>query len=152
MTLLIILLRHNCHLLTISGFELLRNVCYSKFLLMVFEVSFYHQALISCGAKRYFSKLGYQLFLVQCFWKKLKTINFKFFSHSWSLKCRTFLEWLFKIMYKCFVAIQFSINLKRGILLSQAFPILQFLQKKLPQCITSYLVEIGKMLFLLFTM
>ena len=56
---------------------------------MVFVVSLHDQALISCGAKFYFSKLGYQLFLVQCFWKKLKTVNFPVFSHSWSLKCCT---------------------------------------------------------------
>ena len=46
---------------------------------MVFVVSLHRQALISCGTKCYFSKLGYQLSLVQCFWKKLKSIHFQFF-------------------------------------------------------------------------
>ena len=76
---------------------MLCNVCYWRFLRIVFVVSLHHQALSSCGAKCYFSKLGYQLFLVQCFWKKLKTINFQFFSHSWSLKCHTFLRMALKI-------------------------------------------------------
>ena len=64
-------------------------------LLIVFVVRLHYQALISCGAKYYFSKLGYQLFLVQSFWKILKTINFQFFSHSWFLKCRTFFRMAF---------------------------------------------------------
>ena len=92
MSLFIILLRHNCHLLTSNRFELLYNLCYSKFLLIDFVASLHHQPLISCGAKCYFPKLGYQLFSVQYFSKKLKTINFQFFPHSWSLKCRTFLR------------------------------------------------------------
>ena len=71
-------------------FELLCNVCYWKFLLIVDVVGLHYQTLISWGAKCYFSKLVYQLFLVQCFWKTLKTINVQFFSHFWSLKCRTF--------------------------------------------------------------
>ena len=70
---------YNCHSLISNDFELLCNVCYWKFLLIVFVVSLHHQALISCGAKCYFSKLGYQLFLIQCFYEKLKTINFQFF-------------------------------------------------------------------------
>ena len=78
-SLIIILLRCNCHLLTSNDFELLCNVCYWKYSLMIFVVSLHQQALISCGAKCYFSKPGYQLFLVHCFWKKLKTINFHFF-------------------------------------------------------------------------
>ena len=92
MSLFIILLRQNCHLLTSNRFELLCNLCYSKFLLIDFVASLHHQPLISCGAKCYFPKLGYQLFSVQYFSKKLKTINFQFFPHSWSLKCRTFLR------------------------------------------------------------
>ena len=80
--LFIILSRHNCHLLISNGFELLRNVCYWKFLLIVFVVSFHHQASLSCGAKGYFSKLRYQLLLVQ----------FSIIFHYWSLKCRTFLR------------------------------------------------------------
>ena len=47
---------------------------------------------ILCFAKCYFSKLRYQLLLVQYFWKKLKNINVKFFSHFWPLRCRTFLR------------------------------------------------------------
>ena len=41
--------------LTSNGFELLCNVCYWKFLMIVVVVSLHHQPLISCGAKRYFS-------------------------------------------------------------------------------------------------
>ena len=90
MSLFIILLRHNCHLLNNNGFELLCNVCYWKFLLIAFVVSLHHQALISCGAKCYFLKLGYHLFLV-VFLEKIENHEFSgFFSHSWSLKCRTF--------------------------------------------------------------
>ena len=66
--------------------------CYWKSLLIVFVASLPHQALIPCGAKGYFSKLVYQLFLVQYFWKKLKTIKFQFFYHSWSLKCHNILR------------------------------------------------------------
>ena len=39
MSLFIILSRHNCHLLISNGFELLCNVYYWKFLLIVFAVS-----------------------------------------------------------------------------------------------------------------
>ena len=99
MSLFIILSRHSCHLLISNGFELLCNVCYWKFLLIIFAVSLHHQALLSCGANCYFSKLEYQSFLVQSFWKKLKIINFQSFSHSWSLKCRTFL----RMTHTCFL-------------------------------------------------
>ena len=84
----------NCNLLISNCFELLCNVCYWKFLLIVSVVSLHHhQALISCGAKCYFSKLGYQLFLV-VFMKKIEnqTISFCFCFHSLSVKCRTFLR------------------------------------------------------------
>ena len=79
--------------------ELLCNVYYWKFLLIIFAVTLHHQALLSCGANCYISKLEYQSFLVQSFWKKLKIINFQFFFHSWSLKCRTFL----RMTHMCFL-------------------------------------------------
>ena len=75
-----------------QNFKLLCNICYWNFLLTIFVVSLHNRALISCVAKCYFSKLRYQLLLVQCFWKKLKNINFRFFYHFWPLKCRTFLR------------------------------------------------------------
>ena len=79
MSLFIILSRRNCHLLISDGFELLCNVCYWKCFLIVFVVRLHHQALLSCGAKCYFSKLGCQLFLVQCFWKKIESHKFSIF-------------------------------------------------------------------------
>ena len=44
--------------------------CYWKLLPVVFVVSLHHKALLSYGAKCYFSKLGDHLFLLQCFWRK----------------------------------------------------------------------------------
>ena len=91
--LFIILSRHNCHSFISNGFELLCNVCYWRVLLIVFLVSLRHQVLISCDEKCYFPKLGYQLVLVQCFWKKTenhKFSNFFSFFNSCYLKCRTF--------------------------------------------------------------
>ena len=93
MSLFIILLRHNYHLLTSNGFGLLCNVCYWNFLQIVFVVSLHHQALISCGAKCYFSKLAYQLLLVQCFWNKLKT-NFHQKSFLIPKMSHFFSEWV----------------------------------------------------------
>ena len=49
------------------------------FLLIVFVVNLHHQALISCGAKSYFSKFRYQLFLVQFFLKKIENYEFSIF-------------------------------------------------------------------------
>ena len=89
MSLFIILLRHNCHLLTSNGFELLCNVCYWKFLLIAFVVSLHHQALISCGARCYFLKLGYQLFF-----EKIKNHEFSIFFSFSVPKMSHFLEWL----------------------------------------------------------
>ena len=87
----------NCNLLISNCFELLCNVCYWKFLLIVSVVSLHHQALISCGAKCYFSKLGYQLFLV-VFMKKIEnqTISFCFFLILGPWNVALFWEWLVK--------------------------------------------------------
>ena len=75
-----------------NGFELLCNVCCWKFLLIAFVVSLHRQALISCGTKCYFSKLGCQLFLVQCFWKKLKSIHLQLFFSFLVLKISYFFK------------------------------------------------------------
>ena len=125
MSLFIILSRHNCHLLISNGFELLCNICYWKFLLIVFAVSLHHQTLISCCAKCYVSKLGYQLFLVQWFLNKLKTVNFQFFSYSWSLKYHTFLRMALMYFSCChFCKINYSIynySVKYPLLLKYMF-------------------------------
>ena len=84
--------RHNCHLLISIGFELFCDLCYWKFLLIVFVVSLHHQAFISCDAKCYFSKLGYQLFLVQCVLKKIKNHKFSIFLSFLVPRMSDFLE------------------------------------------------------------
>ena len=70
-----------------------------KFLLIVFLVSHNQQVSLSCGAKCYFSKLGYQLLLVLCFWKKTENYKISIFCHSWCLKCRTFLRMALKYVW-----------------------------------------------------
>ena len=78
MSLFIIFSRHDYHLLLSNGLELLCNVCYQKFLLIVFVVRLHHRASLSCSAKCYLSKLGYRLFLYSAL-KKNKNHKFSIF-------------------------------------------------------------------------
>ena len=80
---LIILSRHNCHLLINNGFESLCGVCYRNFLVIVFVESIHDKALISCGARCYFSKLQISVVFSTVFLIKIENHNFSiFFSFS----------------------------------------------------------------------
>ena len=92
MSLFIILSRHNFHLLIRIGFELLCNVYYWKFLLMVFLVSLHHQALISCGAKCYFFKTWISVAFSTVFLKKIESHKFSIFSSFFVPKMSHFFE------------------------------------------------------------
>ena len=78
LSLFIIFSRHNCHLLISIGFELLCNVCYWKFLLIVFVVRLHHQASLSCGAKVLFFKTWISVVFSTVFLKKIENHKFSF--------------------------------------------------------------------------